>query len=159
MTNIPFILLLGRFILSRPFMSFSVFQSKFHRCQISSSCKCSFTSLWKAGARSVYKSRHLTALSTALAYFGFHPPRLLIHPPSRTGDASQRDFLLVPGTIYRCTNPQTPTLHKLQCGNIFNFLSPHNPLKYDCKLGLRHLFSSLCISCTSIRRGMRADTC
>ena len=52
------------------------------------------------------------------SYFGFHPPRPLIHPPNQVGDAIQRGFLFVPGTIYCCTNPQNAILHKLLCGNM-----------------------------------------
>lgn len=48
--------------------------------------------LWKAVARSVYKSRHRQALSTAPSILWLHPPRPLIHSRCRTGDATQRTF-------------------------------------------------------------------
>jgi hypothetical protein len=71
----------------------------------------------------------------ALAYFGFHPPRPLIHPPSRTGDATQRDFLFVPGTIYRCTNAQTPPCISCDVAMYLISLVPYDPPEFDGKLG------------------------
>jgi hypothetical protein len=42
--------------------------------------------------------------------------------------------------LHKSTNA---TLYKLRCGNMLNFLSPHESLKYDGELGFALPFSSL----------------
>jgi hypothetical protein len=137
MTNIPFTLPLGRFILSRPSISFSVCQSRLHRHRISSPCTRNFTCLWKAVARSAYKSRQLS--QQHLAYFGFHPPR--------------------PLTIYRCTNAQTLPCISCDVAIYLISLALMISLNTMANWDLHCLFSSLCINNISVRKVCEQNTC